>query len=107
MDVVARMPSLKQLRLVACASLTDAALGKLRALPALVQVDVGCNAQFTDAGIASLADMTGARFLAYRCLSAAACRPGFPLLQLSLWALGDACESMCMASILGMSALSV
>lgn len=61
MDVVARMPALRQLRLVACASLTDAALGKLCALPALAQVDVGCNAQLTDVGIARLAGMPGAR----------------------------------------------
>ena len=50
----------RQLHMVGCSQLTDAALGRLAAMPALTHLDIGCNVNFSDQGVASLAAATGA-----------------------------------------------
>ena len=67
MEVVAQLTSLKQLRMVACAALTDAALGRLATLPYLTHLDIGATSQFTDAGVAALATMQGALPASSKC----------------------------------------
>ncbi len=63
LKVVGQLPGLRQLRAVGCTALTDAAVHKLAALQDLVQLDLGCNALITDAGIAALANMQGVPFV--------------------------------------------
>ena len=58
MEVVSRL-GVRQLRMVGCPQLTDAALGRLAAMPALTHLDIGCNVHFSDHGVASLAAAAG------------------------------------------------
>lgn len=61
LQVVAHLGSLRQLRAVGCAALTDGALRHLAASPGLVQIDLGCNPHITDEGLIALAAITGAQ----------------------------------------------
>ena len=60
MEIIVQLRGLEQLRALGCTAMTDAALLKLSEHQTLKSLELGCNTNFTDRGIAALAAMQGA-----------------------------------------------
>ena len=71
MEIIVELRGLEQLRALGCTAMTDAALLKLSEHQTLKSLELGCNTNFTNTGIAALANMQGAsRYRAIKCMIA-------------------------------------